>query len=531
MAGGKETPRQKMIGMMYLVLTALLALQVSNTILDRFVFIDESLDQSAESYKVKNNGTVERIRKAVTDAGDRKEDVAVLKQAQDVRAKTNEVVNKLDEYRATFIDVTGGKEEDGRTYKGGKDEDKVANLMVRQKQGDELQKLLNDYAQFIAKETETQYDPLALDGNENPVFKNNPDQNKKSFAELNFQNTPMVAGLATLNDMKTKVLARETSALDNFARKVGAAEVKFEEITVMVRPKSNVVAAGTSYEADLFIAASSSGMTPKMMVNGKPVAVEGGMGKIKFPASASKYDKDNRAEQKFKATIQLDQGVKSETYEETFSYLVTKPVIKVQSQAMQALYLNCANYLQVNVSALGSTYKPSFTASGGTAIAGAKTGQVTVIPKAAKVNLTVSSNGFKIGTESFRVKPIPKPAIEVLGPGNKPVNLKQGEAANRLRSITVKAVPDEDFASVLPKEARYRVVDAEIILARGSRPVGKAKYNASNGTASLNSVISKAKPGDRIVVDVKKVQRMNSRGEREDVRLGSSASTITVPIK
>ncbi|MGB3588193.1 MAG: GldM family protein, partial [Tunicatimonas sp.] len=319
--------------------------------------------------------------------------------------------------------------------------------------------------------------------------------------------------------------------LDELARQVGAADLKFDDIKVMVRPKSNVVAAGTTYEADLFIAASSSAAAPKMLVNGKPVPVEGGMGKIKFPASASKYDKDNRAEQKFKATIQIDQGANSETYEETFSYFVTKPVIQIQSQAMQALYLNCANDLQVNVPALGSTYKPSFTASGGTAIAGAKTGQVTVIPKAAKVSLSVSSNGYKIGTESFRVKPIPKPTIEVLGPGNKPVNLKQGEAANRLRSITLKAMPDADFASVLPKEARYRVVDAEIFLARGSRPIGKAKYNASNGTASLNGIISKAKAGDRIVVDVKKVQRMNSRNEREDVRLGSSASTITVPIK
>ena len=36
MAGGKETPRQKMIGMMYLVLTALLALQVSNAVLEKF---------------------------------------------------------------------------------------------------------------------------------------------------------------------------------------------------------------------------------------------------------------------------------------------------------------------------------------------------------------------------------------------------------------------------------------------------------------------------------------------------------------
>ena len=43
MAGGKETPRQKMIGMMYLVLTALLALNVSKSILDAFVSIEENI--------------------------------------------------------------------------------------------------------------------------------------------------------------------------------------------------------------------------------------------------------------------------------------------------------------------------------------------------------------------------------------------------------------------------------------------------------------------------------------------------------
>ena len=44
MAGGKETPRQKMIGMMYLVLTALLALQVSNAVLEKFAIINETLN-------------------------------------------------------------------------------------------------------------------------------------------------------------------------------------------------------------------------------------------------------------------------------------------------------------------------------------------------------------------------------------------------------------------------------------------------------------------------------------------------------
>ena len=47
MAGGKETPRQKMIGMMYLVLTALLALNVTKEILDAFIAIEKNITNSA----------------------------------------------------------------------------------------------------------------------------------------------------------------------------------------------------------------------------------------------------------------------------------------------------------------------------------------------------------------------------------------------------------------------------------------------------------------------------------------------------
>jgi gliding motility-associated protein GldM len=69
MSGGKETPRQKMIGMMYLVLTALLALQVSSAIMEKFIFLDESL-MYAVGAADKNNGiTVQKIDKAVADGG------------------------------------------------------------------------------------------------------------------------------------------------------------------------------------------------------------------------------------------------------------------------------------------------------------------------------------------------------------------------------------------------------------------------------------------------------------------------------
>ena len=54
MSAAKETPRQKMIGMMYLVLTALLALQVSNAVLEKFIFMNKSLERMATDYEEKN---------------------------------------------------------------------------------------------------------------------------------------------------------------------------------------------------------------------------------------------------------------------------------------------------------------------------------------------------------------------------------------------------------------------------------------------------------------------------------------------
>ncbi|MFT5570808.1 MAG: hypothetical protein ACI9RP_002866, partial [Cyclobacteriaceae bacterium] len=71
MSGGKETGRQKMVGMMYLVLTALLALNVSNTVIDKFVFLNESLVRANDESKDRNGQILESIIKTVDDTGKR----------------------------------------------------------------------------------------------------------------------------------------------------------------------------------------------------------------------------------------------------------------------------------------------------------------------------------------------------------------------------------------------------------------------------------------------------------------------------
>lgn len=525
MAGGKETPRQKMIGMMYLVFVALLALNVTRTVLEKFVFINESMEEAIQEGKVRNNGTVSRISKAVDDSGNREADVKVLNTAKEVREQTSIVLKEMDAYKEEIVKVTGGIMEDGQ-FKDIANEEKVANLMINQKEGEKLKKLLNDYVSFLQQRTGMDFKKIALDGSEHPDFMNDPDQKRKSFSELNFAHTPMSASLATISQMQTEIVNMEAQALDDLARDVGAADIKFDNIVAMVRPESKVVAAGATYEAEMFIAASSSGIIPTMQFNGNEIPVENGMGKVKFTASPGNYDKDGLAKKSFEAKIVIPgpDGQPKE-YTQTVDYFVAKPVIQIQSASVQALYLNCGNEMNVQVPALGTAYNPSFTASGAAVIEGKEKGKVTLVPNASEVVLNVSNNGNKLGSETFKVKRIPKPEIQALTRG-KELNQRQGMPVPGPRSIEIKAIAEPSFAEFLPKDARYRVSQFEITLARGTRPVDSKKVSGEE--VDLTSFASKARPGDRLVIEVKEVQRMNFRGNVEKVSMGDQI--ITIPL-
>jgi hypothetical protein len=176
---------------------------------------------------------------------------------------------------------------------------------------------------------------------------------------------------------------------------------------------------------------------------------------------------------------------------------------------------------------LGAAYAPSFTAEGGTVDAG-RGGQVTVIPTAGKVDLTVYSSSTLIGTQSFRVKAIPKPEL-VLKSGGREIDLKNGIQKDKMpREITLDAEPDPDFAEFLPDDARYRVSEWEVILARGQRAV--RRKTVSGPRANIGDWVAVARPNDRLVVEAKQIQRRNFRGETENVVIGVNARIKNVPI-
>jgi gliding motility-associated protein GldM len=518
MAGGKETPRQKMIGMMYLVLTALLALQVNSAILLKFKFLDDSLSAINGKVSKANDGTVKGIKAQVEKNRNQSKDLAVLKQSEEVRSETQKVIAYLAGVRQQLLEKTENKGKN--EFKNMSAEDKVAELMLGASQdgvGYKMKGELNKYSNYI-KQFVPNAGPLALDAKEDPMV-TEKEQKNKNFAQLNFENTPVVAALAVLSQKEAEVLKYESDALNALSQKVGGTVIVFDKIGAFASAESNTVAAGTKYKAELFLTASASGLNPTMTLNGSPLKVDPatGKGKIEFTARPGNFDQAGNAKGSWTGTIRFKQNGRDTVFTVKTPYTITKPVMQIQSASVQALYFKCGNKLSVQVPALGAQYDPSFSASGASTIKGSAKGEVTLVPNSKEVTLNVSSGGNPIGSQTFQVRPIPKPEIQCWV-GGRPANEKQGTPITAVRNMNLKAVPDAGFATFLPEDARFRVSSYQVTLVRGKRPA-IPPINVSGPNVDLTSVVNTAREGDRLYIEVKGVQRQNFQGNIEDVNV------------
>lgn len=535
MAGGKETPRQKLIGLMYLVLLALLALQVSGEIMVKFFFLEKSLEKAKTETIERNKVHLATIEKNINDLGSKDPEILKpLEIAKQVRTETENMLVYIQGLKDELQKITGGLDENG-FYVGAKEEDAVGILMVGNEttgkgKGYELQKKLEDYYKRIiehAKQVdipnpEKEITPLALDAKDDPLLKNNEDQKNKDFVELNFAHTPLVAAMAVLAEKMNKIASYETLILGHIDP--NKSRVVVDEIFADYKAESRVVAAGTKYIAQIFMAGRSKGIKPKVFFEGRAVDVDaGGFGKVEFTATGGAYDKDGNLKKTWKGeVVYAEPGKPEKRLPVQGEYVVAKPVIDIKSTSVSALYIGCANSLQINVPALGASYNPSFTVSNANKKTGAVKGELIVVPTVkAKVKIGVSSDGNFIGDREFDVKDIPNPVVSV-ETAKGPINPVLGEKAT-LGGIKINVIPDKGFSEALPKEANYEISKAVLRQIRGKDVVGGSKP-VSGSTVIFSKLGVQLRPGDQISLEIQEIVRTNSEGQRFPVKLLPSAS-------
>lgn len=440
MAGGKETPRQKMIGMMYLVLTALLALNVSKEILNSFIVVNAGLENTNQSFtKRTDNLYADFDFQKGLDPG---RVTPYWSKAQEARKLTNELYNYIEGLKKRLVKETEGIEQSvADTMQlanvSSKDNyDVTTHIMIGESEDGsegiarELKEKLNTYKEKMMNLVDTDARAVLQLPISTSDPKNDPDH--PTWELHNFFHTPLAASVTILSKLQSDVKNSEAEVVSHLLSAVNSETLKFDTVTAKVIPQSNYVLVGEEYKADVFIAAYSKTQRPTILAgdfdmsrqqfNGKPdsLPVEKGQGKFKMIASREGFIK-------WGGTISLrSPRGKMLTYPFETEFIAARPALTVSATNMNVMYMGIENPISVSVPGIPNE-RLRVSISAGILIPKGN-GQYTVTNvKGTKAVVSVvaemeDGQTRNMGQIEFRVKPLPKPTPklgELTGSGGK----------------------------------------------------------------------------------------------------------------
>jgi gliding motility-associated protein GldM len=553
MAGGNISPRQKMINMMYLVLTALLALNVSAEILDAFRSLRDSLHESAESFGEKNKDTQGGIKAKIAEEvgqGNHKNE-HLIAMVDLVEKKANELVGSIDGRILKLEEFAGLDRETGEmanmketelNYQfwmgpggdganGGRGEGEAMKLKQ------ELNGFVDWANEFIAKDDTAKMSDLA----KNPFKHLAEDHGDHVWEYHTFHGKPAVADLALMEKFKLDVQEVHSDLLNYVKAKLGAVTFKIDSLIAVDAPMSRVVAAGMKFETKLFVAMSSSEIKPEFLGGGVTTDKSGNFGMLTQTAPGGFPAGKTEKEVSYGATIKVpraDGGIEELNVKGT--YVVRKPELVITSASVQNLYSNCGNTINVDCPALGEFYSPKFTATEAQVLPSSSDKRVvTLVPTGKTCVLGVSSltNGQNIKIDDVKYKVIkpPRPEIilEVLGKEHNGATPIPGKA-----DCKVKLRPDNDFRNALPKDARYVIDNVELLAQTSLGAPTKVASFSGNGkdavqgiSVPLGNSLKGNAPGTKIYFKIGSIYRLNFQNKKVEEQFGDRDLYIGAVIK
>ncbi|MDX1913335.1 MAG: gliding motility protein GldM [Saprospiraceae bacterium] len=479
-----KEPRQLMINLMYLVLTALLALNVSAEVMNAFFSLDRGLKNSRDIVEKNNNSLTAAIEKAAQDYPS--------PQAEDYKGRANranQMVNDFVTYvqgiRDNLFAKAGG--ENPKVPGQPKDirnKDITTKMFVNDGLGKEIEdkiKELRTQLSGLVDNDATTIGSLPLDVEALP-----PGTTAKNWAEFKFKQMPVAAVFPLLGKIQSDAKNSATAVLNYCATKVQGTDIKFDKFVPGVAPKKNYVILGEEFEAEVFLSAFSS-KTDNVSINvdGRSVALKDGIGTFTEKPSTV-------GEKKYTVTINLRNPTtgQTETVKKEFSYEVGQRSIAVQLDKMNVFYIGVEN--PISVSAAGVSSNDVKVSATGVNVSNKGGGHFIVTASTpGEAVLTVSAPGVS-QRFTYRVKRIPDPT-PMLGAKHRSKAMANGEfkAQGGIAAI----LENFDF------DAKCDIVGFEATyLPKRQDPISKQNSGARwNG--DVQDMINKAKPGDAYFFD------------------------------
>ena len=331
MAGIKETPRQKMIGILYLVLLGLVALNVSDSLLDAFKNLGDSLKTSTENTQTGIDNMFLSFRETKMKENPERAQ-PLLTKAEQAQKLVAALTGKVAEYNRLFMEEGGGLEESTGDVSKRSNVDISPRLMINQGRGKELRDLINKTAAELKKLTNNEVDFALLAAD--PKARGGV---KKSWEEANFgDGIPLTAAITALEKINADAKNAESAVVKHIFGKMDQAIVNLDRFSAVAVAPTSYLIQGQPYTAKVFLTAYDSKSTPQISVNGNPLQVVDGQGVYSVNTSS-----EGVFSWKGLISVQQTDGT-VKTYEtDPISYQVARPSAVVSPDKMNVLYIGC----------------------------------------------------------------------------------------------------------------------------------------------------------------------------------------------
>lgn len=495
MAGLPRDPRQKMINVMYLVLTAILALNVSNEVINAFKVVNTSLVTSNNNIAASNNTLYESLKDKLTKPESREKAAIWEPKAMQAKALSAEMMTYIDslklalkkgaDLRMKYNEATKDSIEDFRED----NLDASTRLFETKGEGKILKDRLDQYKKQMLALDPTINAQFASTFPVNTVPPISQDGTKKDFTQAFFHMTPTVAALTMLSKFQNNIKNAESMVVTYCHSQIGAVEVHMDQVGVLVGQNSNYLMPGQDLQITAGVGAYSSAATPSISINGSNVPVSQGQGTYSTKVSGS-------GEHTVNVTVTFkDENGKIQTKTQPVKYVVGTPGgAAVMLDKMNVFYIGVPN--PVTISSGTGWDKTSVSMDNGSITKSGVPGKFEVnVKTVGKASITVKADG-KNSSYDFRVKRIPDPVIKV-GPSG----------GGRIQSVVFK---NQSFARAdlenFEFDARFSIVSATVYFSGANFATVQPAEIHGGSLAGISAQLQRCIPGTSVTFDNVKVQ-------------------------
>ena len=418
------SPRQKMINLMYVVLMAMLALNVSTEVLNGFSIVEESLKRTTQNASLENQVIYDDF------AVQMKKNPQKVKQwydkSQKVKQMSDDLYNLADELKLAIVQEADGSDGDVQNIRNKEDLEAANQVMLspNRGRGKELYNAIINYRTQMLSMVTGYHQKKMIASNLSTDIPSNAQTMGKNWQEYMFESMPAAAAVTLLSKLQSDVRYAEGEVLHTLVSNIDVKDIRVNALDAFVIPNSQTIVRGDKFSARIVMAAVDTTQKPQIFIGGKEVNLPGGL-----------YETVTGRTGDFTLSgfIQVENG-NGELLKRSFEqkYTVVDPSATVSADLMNVLYAGYSNPLSVSVPGV-PVNKVQATMTGGT-LQPTGPGRYIARPTAVGQNVTITitstntGRAQQMGQFTFRVRrlPDPTPYINMKDESGSPIRYKGG---------------------------------------------------------------------------------------------------------